>query len=155
MFNVREFLKSGRIDHSLLRQKLVSNPERLRNDFLAIATDLAEDNLLREKSLRILNMYADQLECRSAVGVSECLTGAFRKEFSKERLNEIETAIKRGEFHVDSWVLFLFCITLEKLASRDAADLISSVRQIFGGSEVGFTLERQLAKMRRKTDNNG
>src|ERR1700677_4603551 len=153
MFTAKQLLTNT--DYEALPERLEAEPERLRAEFLAIAADPNEHYLFRTRSLRILDFHANELGVFSSSDVADGLLAAFPRYFTPEKLNELANALRIGHRPWDSWLAYVFCVTLARVAPDRAQGAIDSVRQIFKGTARGSSLDSHLALLKRLREERG
>jgi hypothetical protein len=92
MFTAKGFLRNRGYD--TLDERIRSDPDRLRLEFLEIATDVSEPYLYRAISLRILWSHAHELRTINSLCVTLGLIAAFEREFPPKTLNDLAKSLR-------------------------------------------------------------
>src|SRR5664280_55946 len=144
MFTAKNFLENpSRLGkYRDLGQQLRSEPDRLRGEFFAIATNPNERSQTR--ALMILGDYSKELGTFGSSEVTDGLIAVFEKEYPPGRLDDIAAGMRIDGFHPGAWVAYLFCLTFAKLAPDRARTHIDAVQKAFNGTDLEAGLIRQL-----------
>jgi hypothetical protein len=122
-----------------LQSELKFAPARLRQEFLAIATNPTEPYSSRVMSLSILSLYSSEMNASES---KDDLIIAFRREFPLKKLQRIARVMQTGKADPDGFIAHMFCIALAKYpteSTREIVDLIKTTLQ-------GTCLEAALAE---------
>jgi hypothetical protein len=150
MFTAKGFLRNR--NYETLDERILSDPERLRLEFLEIATDARESYLNRITSLRILWSHAHALGSIDSLSVTHGLIAAIEREFPPQTLEDIARTERDGRGHRYSMLLYGFCIALANVAGDSAHRHIDVVRQVFKGTWREPRLESRLETIKRNRE---
>jgi hypothetical protein len=150
MFTAKTFLRHR--DYDTLDKLISSDPDRLRLEFLEIATDVNEPYLYRAISLRILWSHAHALRTIDSLCVTLGLIAAFEREFPPKALNDVAKLVRMGQHPNCSGLVRDFCIALAHIAGDRAQSSIHAARQVFKGTMREPVLESHLELIRRKRE---
>ena len=144
MFTARDFLKGvpGQDAFRNLPSQLQAEPDRLRGEFLAVATNRSESWNIRGGALLVLWSYHEALKARNAPEVVESLISAFEAEFPGEKLMRIRSEMHRKGFSYDMLALFQFALSFAFLAPERGEYCLNAIQETVRGS----VLETAIAK---------
>src|SRR5579863_981476 len=144
MFTARSFLEipPGPGKYNDLLAKLRTDPIRLRQEFLVIATNPNEEFLMRERALRILHLHGDELGVRGSPVAIEEMLKAFANEFPPKTLERIAPAMRdaqsqtheKARAETDGFVAHLFCVIFADLAPERTKGQINAVKDALKGT---------------------
>ena len=147
MFTARKFLQI--MDYEILAEIIRSDPIRLRKEFLSIAVNPKEHFLLRLRSLRILQRYAQVFGLFTPLERQTLMTG-FESEFPPKRLQEFGKMARSGSLgYFERWLVFCYCIAVARITLNTTSDIVNSTRGIYEGTPLGGTLDRYLDTIER------
>ena|SRR5690242_339790 len=151
-FNARDFLKAPpTIKKSLdLPHQLRTDPQRLRQEFVAIATDPKERFDFRTQALIVLSRHPRELDACDSPETTKALITAFREEFTSEKLRNIKETMRGEECTPEGLIAHLFCIVFATLSPENTQESINAVRTALKGTSLDAVLTKHLDTIKRK-----
>jgi hypothetical protein len=153
MLTAKGFLRNR--DYDTLDELIMSDPDRLRLEFLEIATDVGEPCEYRLTSLRILWSHAHTLGTINSLCVTHGLIAAFEREFPPKTLNNLANLVRISQYPNCSLLVDYFCIAMATVAGDRAQGPIDAVRQVFKGTWREAALDARLEAIKRRRDGLG
>lgn len=152
MFTARDFLKGvpGHDAFRALPTQLQADPDRLRGEFLAIATDRNEPWNLRGSALLVLWSYAADLKARNAPEVVEGLIRAFESEFPGEKLVRIRSDMHRKGHSDGMLALFQFALSFAFLAPERGEYCLNAIHETVRGSVLEAAIAKNIQTFERR-----
>ena len=149
MFTARDFLKGvpGHDAFRALPTHLGADPDRLRGEFLAIATNRNEPWNIRGGALLVLWSYADDLKARNAPEVVEGLISAFESEFPGEKLMRIRNDMLRKGHSDGMLALFQFAVSFAFLAPERGEYCLNAIQETVRGSVLETAIAKNIQPM--------
>jgi hypothetical protein len=148
-FNARDYLKAPpEIETNLdLPNQLRADPTRLRQEFVAIATDLKESFNIRSRALMVLFRHPKELNALRSSEVTSALMTAFRREFPPDKLKSIGETMCGEVCTHEGFIAHLYCVLFATLSPDDARESINAIRAALKDTSLDAVLTKHLNRI--------
>jgi len=156
MFSARSFLDArspatgpSKFEH--LEENLKADPDRLRGEFLTIATDPNERWDRRVKSFSILYSQDKALKIQESSETLERLINSFNAEFPANILSALAYESERPDRNngqAKAFIAFLYCRAFAEFGIT-AKDYVEKICEALSGTSIEPELKAVLAKVRQ------
>lgn len=154
MLSIKKFLWNP--DYEKLPELIRTDPIRLRKELLSIAVNPKEDFLLRLRSLRILQRYAQVFGLFTPLERQTLMMG-FENEFPPAKLQQAGEMMRSGSLgYFERSLLLCYCVAVARITLDTANEIVNATREVYKGTSLESTLDVHLGKIERlKSDATG